>query len=1003
YIIFAKKGSKPVEQAPSPEPITVKGTVVDKNGTPLIGVSLVVEGTTLSTATDTEGNFTLTTDRGTMLSVSYVGYHGQRIRVANTALLQIVLDEDTIVLVDVVVTALGIKKEEKALAYHIQQLQAAEVLKVGDANFINSLAGKVAGVTINSSSAGIGGSSKVIMRGTKSIAGNNNALYVIDGIPMPTLQSGQPEDLFTGMGQSGDGLSNINPDDIESLSILSGPAAAALYGSDAANGVVLITTKKGQADRVSVQVSNSTLFLSPFMMPEFQNTYGSETGSYYSWGDRLATPSTYDPADFFRTGYNVFNSISLSTGTDKNQTYVSASALTAEGIIPNNTVSRYNVGIRNTSRFLNDRLNLDVSAMYISVQEQNMLAQGQYFNPLIPVYLFPRADHIDKYKTFERYNVERNFKTQYWPYGNMGVGMQNPYWIINRDIFENDKNRYMMSGGLKYDIADWINVTGRVKMDVNRTDHRRKYYASTDGIFAGKYGAYYEGNQNTKQLYADLMVNINKYIGDFSLSAILGTSASDVQHSYDYLGGDLMSVANLFSLRNLNVSQFEVGDDILSYHDQLQGVFGTAQVGYKSMAYLDITARNDWTNALSNTKTKSIFYPSVGLSAVVTEIFGIRSSVLSFLKARISYSEVGNAPPRYITTPTYELVNGYPQTTTFLFNENLQPERTKSWETGLNVVLWDKKIKLDVTLYKSSTENQLFNPTLSSSSGFSSFYVNAGKIENKGIELSLEINQPVGPVQWKSNLIYSLNRNRIVQLLPSYTAPNGETVSLNELNMGGTASYRMMLLEGGSMGDFYVNTLKTDEHGYIIVDQSAQTVSSDANTFIYGGNVNPLYNIGFRNSFEWNGISVGFMLNARVGGEVISITQALMDAYGVSATTAKARDNGGATVNGARIPAKEYYQVIGGGTSGVGAMYVYSATNVRLGELSIGYEVPVTKLVPAIKSLNVSFIGRNLFMIYNKAPFDPELTASTGTYYQGVDYFMPPSLRNIGFAVNIRF
>lgn len=980
----------------------VKGRVKDTDGLPLPGVSVTVSGKTIGTLTDPEGSFSLVVPEDSeKLVFSFIGMKTRELPLDGRTSYEVVLEEETVVVGDVVVTALGIRKEERALTYHVQELQANEVFKVGDANFMNSLAGKIAGVTINTSSSGIGGGSRVVMRGTKSISGNNNALYVIDGIPMPSLSGGQPEDLFTGMGQSGDGVSNINPEDIESMSILNGPAAATLYGSEAANGVILITTRKGEAGKLSVNITNNTSFFTPFVMPEFQNSYGSEAGSYYSWGERLSSPVSYDPKDFFQTGYNVTNSISVSTGTDRNQTYVSASVLNAGGLIPNNDLDRYNIGFRNSASFLDDRLNLDLGMMYMSVKEKNMLAQGQYFNPLIPVYLFPRTDYIAKYKTYERYDVERNFKTQYWPYGNMGVGMQNPYWIINRDIFENQKNRFMISGGLKYEINNWMNVTGRVKLDLNKTDNQSKYAASTDGIFADKYGAFYQSYDQTRQLYADIMLNINKYVGDFSLTAVAGASVSDLQYNYSYVGGDLLSVANLFSLRNLNMVQAET--DQINYHDQLQGVFGTFQAGYKSKIYLDLTARNDWVSTLVYTKTGSIFYPSVGLSAILTDLLPLQSNVLSFLKTRVSYSEVGNAPQRFITRPTYPLVNGYPQTTTFMFNDDLEPERTKSWELGFNSMFWNKKVKLDVTLYKSSTFNQLFNPTLSSSSGYSSFYVNAGEIQNKGIELTLSLDQPLGPVRWNASLVYSLNRNKIKQLLPRYVTPGGEEISLTEMNMGGTPSYRMMLKEGESMGDFYVNTLHTDEHGYIVVDQSSQTVSADANHFVYGGNVNPLYHVGFRNDFEWKRFNLGFMVNARVGGRVVSVTQALMDAFGVSKASAEARDNGGALVNGQRVPAREYYQTIGGGTSGVGGMYVFSATNVRLSELTFGYDIPVSRLIPAIKGMNVSLLGRNLFMFYHKAPFDPELTASTGTYYQGIDYFMSPSLRNLGFSVKVQF
>ncbi|WP_321438673.1 SusC/RagA family TonB-linked outer membrane protein [uncultured Bacteroides sp.] len=998
-IILSTKKANVVAQDPAYQ---IKGTVKDKDGETLIGVNIMIKGTSTGTTTDMDGHFSLRAKKGDVLSITYTGYTSKTVAVADTRTLDIVLEENRVELNEVVVTALGIKKEAKALSYNVQQVAASEIIGVKDANFMNSLAGKIAGVTINTSSSGIGGSARVVMRGTKSISGNNNALYVVDGIPLPSLQVNQPSDLYSGMGQSGDGVSTLNPDDIESMSVLSGAAAAALYGSDAANGVVMITTKKGEKNSFSVNISNSTSFYSPFVMPKFQNTYGSESGSYYSWGDKLSTPSSYDPKDFFQTGYNVNNSISLSTGSEKNQTYFSASSTTAEGIIHNNDLGKYNFSIRNSSSFLQDKLNLDLAAMYMDIKEQNMLSQGQYFNPLVPIYLFPRSEDIRKYQTFERYNVSRNFKTQYWPYGDLGLQMQNPYWITERDMFVNHKNRFLMSGALKYNINSWLNVIGRAKLDYSTAVNKKKYSASTSGLFADKYGAFYKDDIYTQQIYADAMMNINKYFGDISFVATLGTSIRDVVYDYSSLGGNLQSAANLFSINNLNMSQAKTSQD--NYHDQTQAIFATAQVGFKGLVYLDLTARKDWTSALANTKSSSVpLYPSAGISTILTDLFPIKSKVLSFMKARFSYSEVGNAPQRYITIPTYSFASGYPKSITFFPNDGLEPERTKSYEVGLQTQLWGDKLKLDVSLYKTSTYNQLFNPTLSSTSGYTSFYVNAGQIDNKGIEASLNLKQELGPVLWNSNLVYSLNKNKIIKLLPSYTTPGGETISMNEMDMGGTGSCKTILKEGGAMGDLYVTTLKTDEHGYINVDYTSKAVKADPNTYVYAGNTNPLYNIGWRNSFEWKGLSLGFLISARVGGVGVSLTQAVMDAFGVSQATADARDNGGALVNGFRIPAQPYYQTIGGGTAGVGSMYVYSATNVRLAELTFGYDVPVSKLMSFVKSMNVSLIGRNLFMFYNKAPYDPELTASTGTYFQGIDYFMQPSLRNIGFSVKLRF
>jgi hypothetical protein len=306
-------------------------------------------------------------------------------------------------------------------------------------------------------------------------------------------------------------------------------------------------------------------------------------------------------------------------------------------------------------------------------------------------------------------------------------------------------------------------------------------------------------------------------------------------------------------------------------------------------------------------------------------------------------------------------------------------------------------------VYQSSTYNQFFEPTLSASSGYTSVVVNAGRVDNKGIEISLGYKETIGKFDWNTYLTYSLNQNKIVELLPGWTNPvTGEVISLSEIDMGGTASYKMVLKEGGSMGDIYVNTLKTGEHGEIYIHPTDQIVYADPNNFVYAGNSAPKYNLGWGNTFSWNGISLDFLFTARVGGVVVSNTQAIMDFYGVSQTSADARNAGGVLVNGRAISAKEYYQTVGSGTT-IGSMYVYSATNVRLSELKLSYDLPVKKWCNWLQGATLSVVGRNLFFLYNKAPFDPEITANTGTYYQGIDYFMMPSTRNVGFSVKLQF
>ena len=994
--------------APAPLFQEITGTITGTGGLPLEGATVQIKGTTTAVTSNAAGNFTINAGPDQVLVFSYVGYVSAEEPVKNRRIINMVLREAPKEMDQVVVTALGIKKQTKALTYNVQEVSGSELTRVKDASFVNSLSGKVAGVTVNSSSAGVGGAARVVMRGTKSIVGNNNALYVVDGIPLPSLSltaDQQASNVFTGSNTTGDGIANINPEDIASVSVLTGPSAAALYGGQAANGVVLIVTRKGTSGKLNVSLNNNTNFFSPFVMPRFQNSYGSEPMEYTSWGAKLATPSNYNPKDFFQTGSNVTNAISVSSGNDKNQTYFSGSWLEAKGIIPNNKLGRYNFSVRNTASLIDDKLSLDLSLMYMNTKEQNMISQGQYFNPLVPIYLFPRGDDIEKYQLYERYNTTRNFKTQFWPFGDLGFQMQNPYWVINRNMFNTQKERFMISAGLKYNLNSWISVAGRVKLDRNQSMGERKFSASTAGLFASNTGAYYLDNGNTKQTYADVIVSANRsFSKDYTVTANVGASITDDQYKSNNYGGFLLSVPNLFAFSNVNQT-LASATQLNPLHVQTQSAFANAQLAYRNMLFVDVTGRTDASSTLVNTGTGSFFYPSIGVSGVLTDLLQLRSRTLSFLKVRATYSEVGNAPLPYVTIATNAIQGGFPVTTSYLPAENLQPERTKSYEVGLNAKLLQNKLSFDVTLYRSNTYNQLFNPTLAPSTGYSSFYINAGQIMNKGIEASLSYtNKLFGVLDWSSTATFTLNRNKVIQLLNQYTdKTTGQTVTLDSLPFGGTGSYMMSLVKGGSMGDIYVNTLAVDEHGYINVGLQTQSVTADANRYIKAGNANPRYNIGFRNSVSYKNFTLGFLVNARLGGVCVSITQAIMDRFGVSETSAQARDEGGVLVNGTRLPAKDYYEVVGGGVAGVGANYVYSATNVRLAEASLSYDIPAKVFRNKIQGITLAATGRNLFMFYNKAPFDPEAAASTGTYYQGIDYFMQPSLRSIGFSAKIKF
>lgn len=602
-----------LKKKPIQKPVTVSGTVLDQNKQPVVGASVIVKGTAVGTSTGADGSFSLQVPPPTataQLEINFLGYEPVVVAVGSRTVFNITLKESAAEIEQVVVTALGIKRQEKALSYNVQQVKSSAITDVKDANFINALSGKVAGITINTSSSGVGGASKVVMRGNKSITQSSNALYVIDGIPMYNVSNGG--DTEFGSRGATEAIADLNPEDIESMSVLTGASAAALYGSSAANGAIMITTKKGQAGTFSASYSNHTDFLKPFVMPKFQNRYG--TGSYgkssgspiYSWGEKLtdAARTGYTPDDFFETGYVTTNSVTLSGGTEKNQMFFSAASVNSEGIIPNNLYDRYNFTFRNTSHFLKDRLRVDVGANYIVQKDQNMTNQGVYSNPLVSAYLFPRGDSFEAAKIFERWDPARKIAVQYWPQGEGGdLRMQNPYWIAYRNPRNTDKKRYMANVSIAFDILPWLNVSGRAKIDNTNSIFTQKLYASSNTtITEGSTQGHYTEIRNTdEQIYADVMVNINKTFADnkFSLVANVGASVNDTKSKELSYRGPIREVGipNMFTVFDLDKEKSRAQK--YGWQEQTQSIFASVEMGYKSMLYLTVTGRNDWASQLA--------------------------------------------------------------------------------------------------------------------------------------------------------------------------------------------------------------------------------------------------------------------------------------------------------------------------------------------------------------------------------------------------------------------
>lgn len=994
----------------------VGGVIRDENGDPVIGATVRQKGAQGGAITDLDGRFTLMVDEGSELEISYIGYNTKTVRVGRHNTYDISLSAGNAKeLNEVVVTALGIKREQKALSYNVQQVGGDALAANKDANFINSLSGKVAGVNINASSSGAGGASKVVMRGTRSIEQSSNVLYVIDGVPMFNLGGGG--DSAFGSNGTTEAIADINPEDIESMSVLTGAAAAALYGNRASNGAIVITTKKGKTGHTEFTVSQSTEFSNAFRLPEFQNRYGTgsslrEAGAdSYSWGRRLndANYMGYDPKkDYLKTGVMTTETFSLSTGSEKNQTYFSASALNSGGIIPNNRYNRYNFTFRNTSSMLGDRLLLDVGASYVIQNDRNMTNQGVYANPLVSAYLYPRGNDYNDMAMFEHFDTTRNIYTQNWNNLLSEFVGQNPYWINYRNLRTNKKYRYMMNAGVTYKITDWLNVVGRIRIDNATNTYQKKYFASTNTTIAGVNGQYAKVKTDDKQAYGDFMLNVNKrFLQDrLSLVANMGGSLSDIKQDQTGVDGPIADnlIPNVFNEYQIDVNREARQPG--GYHEQTKSLFASVELGWASQYYLTVTGRNDWPSMLAgpHSNKRSFFYPSVGGSWIVSETLKLPKAI-DYLKVRGSFASVGIPFLRNIANPKYEWDNNTKQwkSQTIYPIYDLKPETTNSWEVGLQARFF-KHFNLDVTLYWTKTFNQTFNPDISVSSGYSALYIQTGNVSNNGIELALGYSNNWGGFGWSSSYTLSSNRNRINELVRNYVHPEtGAVINKDRLDVGGLGNAHFILKEGGTLGDLYSLTdVKRDDKGRIYVDKDGKVYRNNNVGDVKLGSVFPKANMAWRNEFSYKGFNLGVMVSARFGGIVYSATQAALDLYGVSEASAKARDNKYVKVNGNDFLNPESWYSTIGASDGIPQYYTYSATNVRLQEASIGYTFKKRNFF-GLGDLTLSLTGRNLLMFYCKAPFDPETTATTGNYYQGIDKFMTPSTRNIGFNIKLKF
>ena len=921
--------------------------------------------------------------------------------------------EDAVDLDKIVVTALGIEKKASSLSYSAMQLKSDELNRVKETNMITALAGKAAGMQVSKNSSGPGASAKVSIRGIRSVVSDNQPLYVIDGVPMLNSTSEQAYSAIGGTADAGnrdggDGISNLNPEDVESITVLKGAPAAALYGSQAANGVILITTKKGSTGAHKISFSTSLTIDKAFSLPEMQNRYGVSDG-VDSWGAQEALPEQDHLNDFFRTGFTSITSLSVSHGNEKLQNYFSYANTTGRGIVDKNRLSKHNLNLRETSVLFNGRLKLDGNVNIMrQVVENKPVPGGFYMNPLVGLYRFPRGEDLSYYRdNFEVYDEDRKLNVQNW-HAPSDDFEQNPYWIVNRIQSKDTRARVIASLSARVKVTDWLDIQARGNMDYIGDKLRQKFYASTAPALAGVNGRYLEMDYQEVLLYGDVMATVKKQWNDFSLDAAIGGSINDkVVNStrYDSKTASL-KYPNVFTLANILMNSAAVLDQRIDAHRQLQSVFATAQLGYKESVFIDVTARNDWASTLAFTKHEKsgFFYPSVGASFIFNKWMALPEWI-SFGKLRGAYSKVGNDIPLFITNSVSHVVaGGGIQANDAAPFEEMRPEMTYSVEVGTEWRFLQSRLGINATYYRTNTRNQFFKLPALSGDRFAYRYVNAGNIQNEGWELTLD----AAPVMnrdfmWKTTLNFSSNKNKIIELHEK----------LKEFVYGPTSfssSYAMKLVEGGSIGDIYGKAFVRDAEGNIVYETDGDNkglprVEGDGNT-VKVGNANPVFSMGWSHTLSYKGISLYCLIDWRYGGDILSQTQADMDMYGVSKATADARDAGYVLLEGRRIEdVKRFYKNVVGGRAGVTEYYMYDATNIRLRELSLSYRLPANWIqqMKIFHEIQLSFVGRNLFFFYKKAPFDPDLVLSTGNDNQGIDVYGMPTTRSLGFSIKCDF
>lgn len=998
---------------------TVTGLVTDDEGMAMPGVNITLEGTTTGTTTDADGNYELDVPSlNENLVFSFVGYVTQTIAINGRTEINIEMAPQVVMGDEMIVTAFGIEREARGLTFSTEGISGEEFTQAREMNVVNSLQGKVAGLSINRSSSGVGAPSRVVLRGNRSISGDSQPLYIIDGVPVRG------------------GIEDMSPDVIESIEVLKGPNAAALYGSAAQNGAIVVSTHTGTRNETNFSLNNTFMFDVPNIGYEYQDEFGQgsggiyNSGSEFSWGPSLDgqsvahwspdpelagsqlnfSPQPDNVSDFFQTGFNQATNLTASIGGDKTTTVFSYTLTNGEGIVPGNELSRHNVSARVNSA-LTDRLTLDGRVAYTNQSIDNMLFMGENFaNPIRHAYRLPRNISTSEMSDFEYTTPQGTDLQHFWNPGSNGGA--NPYWTINRNLNENTRERITTMASLTYSFADNISLMVRGAYDGSNNKREVKFY--NDTYIIANFGEYQRSSSDAFEWNGDVLLSYTEsFLNDWTVDLNAGGNIQNRRNSsiYSDTGAGLI-IPNFFTLSN---TQLPSTSHSIGNPRDTHSLYSFGQLSWRNSIYLDLTARNDWSSTLP-ADNRSYFYPSVGLSAILSDLISMPEAV-SLARLRLSYAEVGASTDAFQLNRSATLVaggfNGFVSLGSVLPNENLRPELTKAYEAGVDLRFYGGRLGLDITAYQTNTTDQLFTVALPVGSGASQFFTNGGDVENKGIEILLS-GRPVetSNFSWNLNANFGLNRNTVVAI-------NDERP---RLTIASDFLRDMVIEEGKPFGQVYSRGFERDEQGRVLIGDDGIPLVTNGKT-VAVANLSPDWSLGITSSFSYKNLTGSFLIDHRQGGSISSLTNAILFADGVTKQTLPGRDgtdiifgdnffSGESAVmasdgspNTTAANPEDFWRTLGGRNAPVGEAFVEDATNTRMREITIGYNIPRSFLSGlGITGANFSLVGRNLFFLYKASEnLDPDQMVGTTPGAEGFESFTPPSTRSFGASLKLDF